>query len=292
MAALTTLRNKNKIVLKQESMPGFVSSDLVFELTMYVSSFADFPFISSDNRSSCLWMAKNDDGAMLMMSFELWRFVKHQSHSGAYGEYGVGYVILDVDNCPMTVLKKIAIDVESVHGYWWDGKLGFFDSVQSPFVVPYGTRVNVGEYTLDPYGTRDEYGFDKGEKFTKWRTQMSSEFFGVHCLQHKDTVFAMIPSVVIQLSCPEGATRHLESAREPNEAKWAEHLVQVLRDRGLHARDVHSEHHGVVIMNKTPSEFVSALADGSISDIVARFGMEHWVESYAATFGKSKLLTE
>ena len=283
----------DRIVVKQAASPAFVPADLVFEPTMYVTSFHGHPFGSTGGTSrvgprdpACLWMATCDHSALLMMSAELWRVVEQESHAGAYGEYGAGHVTLDVDGRPMTLLKKVAIDVEGLHGFRWDADRQRFEYDEGPFVVPYGTRVHVGEYTLAPYRDADPYGFDHGERFTKWRTQAAEHLYGVHCLQRDSTVFAMIPSVVVQLSCPEGATRHLCSEREPDEERWATHMVETLRARGLHARDVHAEHHGVVIMNKTPAEFVSAME--KMVDVIDEFGMARWIASYAATFGASR----
>ena len=194
----------------------------------------------------------------------------------------------------MVIVKKIAIDVENLIGFKWIAESCFFSDESENFSVPYGTRVNVGEYTLTPYkNISDSYEFKKGEIFTKWRVQISEDFFGVHCLENKDYVFAMIPSVVVQMSCPDGATRHLNPDREENEEKWAKLLVDKLRAIGLHARDVHSEHHGIVILNKSPKAFVNTLrTHSSAQDIISSYNMNHWLLSYEATFCKEHVQVE
>ena len=286
--ASAAVNSNMSIIVYSETMRGFVQAEsLQFKLNMSVNSFAGVPFTSCGDQSNWIRMAVHSGSAILLLSYPLWRFLQHLSHDGAYGTEGIGYKVLLIGESPMVIVKKIAIDVEELVGFKWIDDSCFFSNEPQNFSVPYGTRVNVGEYTLTPYkNVADDYGFQSGEIFTKWRRQVSREFFGVHCLEREDTTFAMIPSVVVQMSCPDGATRHLNPYREENEEKWANHLIKRLRALGLHARDVHSEHHGIVILNKTPTEFVQTLLTDA-PDIISMFKMEHWITSYQRTFCSS-----
>ena len=98
-------------------------------------------------------------------------------------------------------------------------------------------------------------------------------------------MFAMIPSVVVQISCPNGATRHLNACREEHEEEWAQRLVERLRAIGLHARDIHSEHHGIVLLNVKPDALAGHLRgcrDGQ--QVISDYDMEKWLASYERTF--------
>ena len=264
----------------------FADKLLDFNLHMRVQSFNSIAFFRYGAESDWLRIATHDGSALLLLSFSLWIFLKHYSHEGAYGDEGVGYFIVDVKGSSMVILKKIAIDVEQMVGFHWDARRAVFQKYLRNFTVPYCTRVNVGEYTLTPYNhVIDEYGYANGEIFTKWRVQVSEELFGVHCLEGENQVFAMIPSVVVQVSCPQGATRHLNQHREEYEGKWAERLVEKLRAIGLHARDVHSEHHGIVILNSKPDALAGYLQGCPAGQQIIRdYHMEKWLESYKLTF--------
>ena len=64
-------------------------------------------------------------------------------------------------------------------------------------------------------------------------------------------------------------------------------MIHRLREIGLHARDVHSNHHGIVIMNKSPTEFATIASTSEFEKIATKFRMEKWIASYVATFGNS-----
>lgn len=278
---------KVSIVVNSEDIHGFIEAErLDFKLNMSINRFGSTPFISCGEESSWMRMAMHSGSVVLMISYSLWSFLKCVSHDGAYGTEGIGYKIISIQGSPMVILKKIAIDIEELIGFEWVADSCFFSHEPQNFSVPYGTRVNVGAYALSPYeNVVDEYGFQSGEVFTKWRLQINKSFVGVHCLEKERTVFAMIPSVVVQMSCPGGAMRHLRPDREENEKKWANVLVNQLREIGLHARDIHSEHHGIVILNKTPSEFVQTLRQSTeAKSIISKFKMVHWFASYEHTF--------
>ena len=94
----------------------------------------------------------------------------------------------------------------------------------------------------------------------------------------------MIPSVVVQLSCPTHTPRHLDTDRYDAEELWANEMVDDLRKLGLHARDVHSEHHGIVIIDTTPLEFATMLRSTDLFAFISKYKMERWSDSYIATF--------
>ena len=285
--ALDVVLHKKKVQINAAPLRGFIAAELLdFELHMCVQSFDSVAFVPCGTDSDWLRIATHDGSALLLLSFSLWSFLKRYSHEGAYGTEGAGYLVIDIDGSPMVIVKKIAIDVEQMVGFHWNAGCAFFSDELRSFTIPYGTRVNVGEYTLTPYNyVTDEYGYAHGEIFTKWRVQASEEFFGVHCLEGENQVFAMIPSVVVQVSCPQRTTRHLNYYREEHEGKWARRLVERLRAIGLHARDVHSEHHGIVILNIKPDALAGRLQDcREGQQIIRDYDMGKWLASYKRTF--------
>ena len=290
----------------QDKHTRIILGDDVFTLDFLIESLIDgTKFISCNASDSKVFANIQDNTMRLLVSIPLWSWMALQCHEGAYGEEGPGYhAVRTQDGDFYVVINKVPIDVEEFVGYRWrenDG--GVFDSNSTLFKVPYGIKVNVGDYPLLPYDhtNPDNFFDDTTTLFTKWRIQISDEFFGVHSLESTDSnrqhVFAMIPSVVPQMSCPdEDVTRHLNATRSPNEKRRVDKMVGMLRSLGLHARDVHSEHHGIVILNKTPKEFATLLASCvnsseeeevqpfDLHELIETFQMSKWVASYIATF--------
>jgi hypothetical protein len=193
----------------------------------------------------------------------LWPQLKAASHDGAYGSVNSGFYVLDDGH---VVLVKIAIDIESIAG-----TMLIQDENETCFHTPYGIPVDVGTYPLSPYASQlDEFGHLDCEVFTKWRVQKHADLFGVHLLAGDGMRLAFIPSVVVQFSCPFDTPRHLNQERFGPGALWARGLVTMLRQAGYHARDVHSEHHGIVLLNATPESFSQDLSQsgGLLADIV------------------------
>mgnify|MGYP001329288225 CR=1 FL=1 len=52
----------------------------------------------------------------------------------------------------------------------------------------------------------------------------------------------------------------------------------------MHSRDVHSQHHGIVVLNKTPSQFSDALKTVGMEKLAKKYKMEKWAQSYYSTF--------
>lgn len=220
----------------------------------------------------------------IIVHVSLWSWLKENCHDGAFGNEGEGYRGIVIDDDFYVLITKIPIDVENICGYYWDKHKGTFNSVLDSFRVPFEIFVNVGDYTLLPYKKPDDYG-KTDELFTKWRIQLNEDLFGVHYISNGCENYAFIPSVVIQMSCPNGdIPRHLEDDRYTEENKWAEEFVSDLRKLSMHARDVHSQHHGIVVLNKTPSQFSDALKTVDMEKIAKKYKMEKWAQSYYSTF--------
>lgn len=282
--ASSIINEKMKFTIEAGTLGKFERNSLKFDLVMCIEKMNDNRYIPVGEKSNWLWMT-TEPQTYLLMSFSLWNFLKKHSHEDAYGSNGNGYNIEYLNGNIMVVVKKIAIDVEEMQGRIWNPKSCLWEE-ETYFRVPFGTEVNVGEYSLAPYKNKDEYGF-QNELFTKWRKQISADFFGVHYLQNDMTRFAMIPSVVVQFAA--GVSRHYNEERELEEEKNAEELVCQLRSVGLHARDVHSEHHGIVIMNKSPEQFVDFFLENKeqMKVLIEKFKMAHWIASYMNTFNKN-----
>lgn len=270
---------------------GLTDDAVSLELNMVIHSFKDALFVHPDNIKklyTCLW-----EGALLIAVHKpAWAFIQKHSHTGAYGSLGAGfYHATATCGVDYVVVRKIAIDVESILGYRWCSPL--FESVSTPFVVPYGTAVNVGRYALTPYLHEvDSFGFDETDDvdgFDKWRKQVSADYFGVHFLQRDALQFAFIPSVVIQFA--GGITVHYECRRTATEEPLAKKMVALLRAHGISARDVHTKHHGIAMLNHTPRQFVQHLqTDPIFATLLANtFRMKHWIDSYIATFGETDI---
>jgi hypothetical protein len=268
-------RGTMSVAICADVLEGFETNDLTFDPVFHVTHFLG----RKAPQSGDLWMTRDTVQPLLLMSTELWQFLEEYSHPGAYGDAGVGYKTLT--SFQTTIIRKLAVDVESLQGVRWNGST--YDETVSYFTLPYGTCVNVGEYPLTPYkNVMDDYGFYHGQQFTKWRTQKNATFYGVHFLSRDETRFVLIPSVAVQNAC--GVQRHLNPSRTPAEERCASRMVSHLRQLGSHARDVHTEHHGIVIMNKTPEEFVRELQTRAFSTFVKDFELTRWTESYVATY--------
>ena len=139
------------ITIGSHKLEGFVQTEqLKFNLHMCVTHFDTSVFVPCGEASNWLYIATHDKSALLMVSFSLWSFLKFMSHEGAYGSEGIGYLVVDVDGSVMVIIKKIAIDVEQLIGYYWSSEYAFFTShdtfvlnerhVHGPsnFRVPYG----------------------------------------------------------------------------------------------------------------------------------------------------------